>query len=256
VSGGLFNVQSQASYTQVHSTYREDQLFVNNLITRDLNESWQLGVSVPIVYKYLHDPYGLDVDLSNSGLGDMSLQGMWRVGAIHNTLITGTVGLPTGVYDQRYKKAPLRAHSQLGFGRVTGSLAVDHVSDQIWGLIVSGGSCAWRGGENSLSNYRAPSASGYAFAGWFWGPLVPSAGLSVTGFAGHDRDQGQDENSAIVQAAPTFSLEWASDWAAILIGASFPYQFNNVTRDSNGKAVSPWGWGDWTVSLGLSLAPF
>ena len=111
VSGGLFNVQSQASYTRVHSTYLEDQLFVNNLITKDVGEKWQLGVNVPIVYKYLRDPYGLNVDLSNSGLGDVNLQAMRRYGAINDTLFTLSLGLPTGKYDQLYKNAPLDGSS-------------------------------------------------------------------------------------------------------------------------------------------------
>jgi hypothetical protein len=256
VSGGLFNVQSQGSYTLVHSTYREDQFFLNNLITRDVDEKWQLGINVPIVYKYMHNPYGVDVDLSNSGLGDVNLQGMRRFGAINNTLVTWSVGLPTGKYNQRYKNAPIRAQSQLGFGKISSALTLDHIDDEVWGLFVTGGTVAWRGGENSMSNYRAPSASAYAFTGWFLGPLVPAVGLSMTGFTAHDRDQGQDQNSALAQAAPTLSIEWASAWFAVLAGASFPYQYNGVTQDSNGKPVSPWGWGDWTVSVGLSFAPF
>jgi hypothetical protein len=255
VSGGLFSVQTQANYTRIHSTYLEDQFFLNNLITRDLDEKWQLGVNVPIVYKYMHDPYALNIDLTNTGLGDVSVQAMRRLGAINDTLLTLNVGLPTGTYDQHYRMAPVRAHSQLGFGRFTGAATLDHVADEIWGLFVTGATVAWRGGENAMANYRAPSASAYAFTGWFWGPVVPSLGLSVTGFSAHDRDQGQDENSALFQAAPTFALEWSSPWFALLAGGSFPYQYNGVT-EANGKKVSPWGWSDWTVSLGLSFAPF
>jgi hypothetical protein len=213
-------------------------------------------VNVPVVYKYLKDPYGLGIDLSNSGLGDVNLQALRRFGAINDTFLTLSVGLPTGKFDQRYKNAPVRAHSQLGFGKLTGAVTLDHLKDEVWGIIVTGATASWRGGENSISNYRAPSASAYAFTGWFLGPLVPALGLSLTGFSAHDRDQGQDENSAYAQAAPTVSIEWASEWIAILAGASFPYQYNGVTKDANGRAVSPWGWGDWTLSLGISLAPF
>jgi hypothetical protein len=256
VSGGLFNVQSQGTYTLVHSTYLEDQYYLNNLITKDVSEKWQLGVSIPLVYKYMHDPYGLNVDLSNSGLGDVNLQAMRRLGSINNTLLTWSVGLPTGKYDQHYKNAPIRAHSQLGFGRLTSALTLDHVADEVWGLIVAGASASWRGGENSMSNYRAPSASSYIFTGWFVGPLVPALGLSLTGFTAHDRDQGQPETGALLQAAPTLSVEWATPFCAVLAGASFPYQYTGVFADSNGKSISPWGWGDWTVSVGLAFAPF
>jgi len=123
VSGGLFNVMCQATYMKIdNATRQEEHLYVNSLITKDVSEKWNLGISVPVVYKYLRDPYGLNIDLSNSGLGDIYLQATRRLGAINDTLLTAAVGLPTGTWNQTYKNTPLRQHQQLGFGKVAGSL--------------------------------------------------------------------------------------------------------------------------------------
>src|SRR4051812_10348393 len=89
VSGGLFNVLSQATYLPINDPTRQEyHLYVNTLISKDVSEKWNLGVSIPVVYKYLRDPYGLNVDLSNSGLGDVYLQATRKLGAINDTLLT------------------------------------------------------------------------------------------------------------------------------------------------------------------------
>lgn len=257
VTGGLFNLLCQANYTPMvkEAGKHEHQFFLNSLITHDVHEKWQIGASIPIVYKYLVDPHGVNMDLSNSGLGDVSLQVTRRLGAINDTLLTASLGLPTGKHDVRYKMKYLRQHQQLGFGKVAGSLSLDHVRDQLWGLVLLGASASWRGGENDLANYRAPSASTYAFTGFFVGRLVPSVGLSLTGFAGHDRDRGQDENSGLFLVAPTVAVNWAGDWIGLLVGASFPYQYDGLHRTADGPH-NPWGWGTWSVSAGVMLAPF
>jgi hypothetical protein len=260
-SGGLFGVQTMSSYSRLTDPAdAQHQLFVTTLITRDIGDAWQLGLSLPYVYKFLVNPYGeiggRVMDLSNSGLGDMFVQATHRFGAIRDTLVTVQLGLPTGKWDTAYRTKVLRQDQQLGFGRYAAGLTVDHIMDQVWGLVVVGGSAAYRGGENKLASYRAPSASAYAFAGYFLGPLVPSLGVSLTGFAGHDKDQSLAENSALALVAPTAALEWSTDWIAVLVGASFPYQYDGVKVDSNGAARKPYGFGSWTLSLGITLAPF
>jgi hypothetical protein len=256
VSGGLFNVECQGNYTPLLSDPKklEYQFFLSTLISMDL-EKWILGVNMPLVYKYMRDPYGLNVDLSNSGLGDVFLQVTRKLGTINDTLVTAAVGLPTGKWDQQYKNDYLRQHQQLGFGKPAFALTIDHTMDEIWGKIVVGGSGTWRGGENKIANYRAPSASTYAFVGYFLGPLVPAMGLSLTGFTGHDRDRSQPENSGLYLISPTFSLEWSTDWIAVLAGASFPYQYDGI-HELDGARKSPWGWGAYTVTLGVAFAPF
>jgi hypothetical protein len=258
VSGGLFNVQDQACYTPLLTDPQrvEHQFFLTTLVSRDIDQKWSLGVSVPVVYKYLRDPYKKQIDLSNSGLGDVYVQAARKFGAINDTTVTASLGLPTGKYDQQWRMEYLRQHQQLGFGKLAGALMLDHVVDETWGLLVIGGTGAWRGGQNSLGSYRAPSGTVYGYAGYFWGALVPAVGLSVTGLTGHDRDRGQEELTGLAIAAPSLSLEWANPWIAVWAGASLPLQYDGVPVDANGRTRSPWGLGSWSVGLGLSIAPF
>jgi hypothetical protein len=259
VSGGLFNVQCQANYAPLFTTPKrpEHQLFLNTLVTASVTEKVVLGANVPFVYKYLVDPDVNRVDISNGGLGDASVQGTYKLGPINATSVTAVLGLPSGVYDaKKYGTTYLRQHQQTGFGRVTGSLMVDHTMDEIWGVVVLGGVAAYRGGENRLGNYRAPSATGYAYAGRFVGPFVPAVGLALTGFAGHDRDRTEEERTALVSVAPSLSIEWATEYFALLLGGTIPYQYDGFDKDSEGRPRTPHGFGPWMVALGISVAPF
>lgn len=268
-TGGLFNVQVQANYSELGSApYKDHNLFVNTLITRDLGQKWSFGVNVPYVYKYFDDPFMLyspqtvpptpGLDVSNAGLGDVSVQGTHKFGSINDTSLTLVLGLPTGTYTAAYPgHTAFGQQRQLGFGKITGAAIVDHTIDQIWGVIVLGGVASYRGGQNSpLENYRSPSATGYGYAGYFWGPFVPACGLTLTGFQKHDRDKSQEEGSALFVAAANFSLEWSTDWMALLAGVQFPYQYDGYRKDVNGFARSPWGRGPWLVALGVALSPF
>jgi hypothetical protein len=269
VTGGLFNVQEQVSYTKLGSTvggtdYPEYNFFFNTLITADVGEKWNFGINLPIVYKYLVDPNHIGsqwtpaVDYSNSGVGDISLLATRRLGRINSLSLTGIVGFPTGVYDVRYSAGGklLNQSQQIGFGERTGSLILDQTLDQVWGLIVVGGAAAWRGGENKISNYRAPSGTLYGYAGYFLGPFVPAFGLSITGFTGHDRDQDAIQTTPLYSAAANLSIEWSTAWLALLVAASFPYGYDGIKLDENGQARSPWRLQPWTVSLGVAAAPF
>jgi hypothetical protein len=257
VSGGLFNVTEQASYTHLPANPKEEKdLFLNTLITYDLTHKWVLGVNIPIVYKYLYDPFSLGYNVSNSGLGDMGFQLTRKFGAINDTLVTAVVGTPTGNFDTTYKMKPFSQSQQLGFGKYTGTLLVDHILDQVWGIVVVGGLASWRGGHNKLDNYRAPSATGYAYTGYFLGPLVPTVGFGITGFTRHDQDQTQDLNSGLLVFAGNVSIEWSTDWIAVLAGASFPYQYDGVRTDAFGMPRSPWRFAPWIASIGVAISPF
>ena len=164
--------------------------------------------------------------------------------------------MPTGTWNTAYRNSPLRQHQQLGFGKLTGSLTVDHTMDQTWGLVVLGGVGSYRGGENKLGNYRAPSGTAYSYAGFYLGPFVPTLGLAATAFNGHDRDRTEEENSALFLVAANASLEWSTDWIAILVGASLPYQYDGVYKNSEGFPKSPWRWGQWVFGMGVTVAPF
>jgi hypothetical protein len=168
------------------------------------------------------------------------------------------VGLPTGTHDAEYKHDLLTQEKQLGPGEVTGSLTLDHTLDQTWGVIVLGGLLAWRGGENELGSYRAPQASAYGYGGYFIGPFVPALGLTLSGFLKPDRDRGIEQDVPLILLAPSLSLEWSTDWVAVLLGVSLPIGLYGNTGENVGglKPPSVTGLQPWTAALGVSVSPF
>ncbi len=257
VTGGLFNVQTQFNYTTLQTkAATQTHYFLNTMITKDVTQHWTAGANVPLIYKSMPNYEGFHHDISNSGLGDVSLLLTRRLGPINATSLTASLGLPTGVSDSRWTTFLLKQSEQTGFGRVTGSLMLEHTLDQTWGVVVLGGVAAYRGGTNKIGNYRAPTASGYAYAGYFLGPFVPAVGLALSGFTGRDRDLSTEQYTALFSATPGVSLEWSTSWVAFLLGATFPYQYDGVSKDTQGAPRSAWGWSAWTVALGVSIAPF
>jgi hypothetical protein len=257
VRGGLFRIECQANY--VHTPYGYNYVG-NTLLSADVGDKWNLGVSVPYLHKYMNDPYGQGFDVMNRGLGDVNLQVTRKLGTIDATAATISVGLPTGKHDATLVRDPnviLPQDRQLGLGKPTATFILDHTIDNLWGPMVLGGLATWRGGENDLGSYRAPSAALYGYVSRLLGPFAPSLGVQVTGFARRDRDQGAEQTDApVVSVAGNLSLEWAGDWAAILFGASLPYDYKGAADDPSGRPRSAWGFGAWTVAVGLALAPF
>jgi hypothetical protein len=264
VSGGLFNVQEQFSYTKLGTVqYPERDYVANTLINADLGEKWSVGINVPLVYKYLSDPQHLApqspaIDYSNGGLGDVSLQVTRRLGSINATSLTGMLGLPTGTHAVSYTAGGtlLNQTAQLGFGKYTGTLVLDHTMDQVWGLVVVGGLASYRGGKNEFDSYRAPTASVYSYAGYFLGPLVPAFGLTLSGFKGHDVDRQSEQFTPLVALSANLSLEWSTPYIAILLAGSIPYKWDGKYTDDSMNPRSPWGFLPWTLALGISMAPF
>ncbi len=249
VTGGLVNVQEQVSYSNIGTApYNEHNLFVNTFINGDLSEKWNIGAIVPLVYKYLDDPQHLApdsaaVNYSNGGLGDISLLVTRRFGRINDTSLTALVGLPTGTWNATYTPNGryLNQNAQLGFGKPTAAVVLDHTMDQVWGLVVVGAVGAYRGGKNKLDSYRAPTASVYSYAGYFLGPFVPSFGLVLSGYSGHDIDQNSPQNTPLVSLAAQAGLEWSTDWIAIMVAGSLPYKYDGNYEDESGLAAIPLG---------------
>lgn len=253
VTGGAFQLQTLGTYLHLEDGYN---LTLYTQVSRDLSEKWNLGVGVPLLYKYYRDYRGLPVDVSNGGFGDVAGFLTRRFGEINDTSLTLLVAFPTGTYDAAYKNDLLTQEKQLGLGRVNGSATLDHTFDKTWGLIVVGSSFAYRGGENALGNYRAPSGAVYGYGGYFMGPWVPSLGLTVQHFFGADRDRGLDQQVLLWSVAATLELEWSTDWIAVLAGFSLPFGWDergvvdgaNVNR---GSRLQP-----WTAGLGVTISPF
>jgi hypothetical protein len=252
--GGLFNLQLMGSYLHLPDGYN---LSLNTQISRDLGEKWNIGLSAPLLYKYYRNYYGLPVDISNAGLGDISAFVTRKFGEINAIALTLSVGAPTGVYDAKYKNDYLTQEKQLGAGRPSGGLMLDYTFDEDWGLAVLGASGSYRGGENKLGNYRAPVASAYGYCGYFMGPWVPSIGLTLQRFFGADRDRGVEQQVRLSSVTGTVALEWSTDWIAILAGASLPYGFE-PTKAAEGDIHGPLrpGLEPWTVAVGVSASPF
>jgi hypothetical protein len=261
-TGGQFQVIEQGNFVHLLDQrgrailhHPGDNYILTSQITRDLTDKWNFGVSIPMVYKYYYDWNQIGEDLSNGGLGDISALLSRRLGPINATTVTAVVGFPTGTYQATYRGTPLSADQQLGFGRVTAGVLLDHTLDQTWGLVVLGGAGGYRGGTNSATNYRAPSGSVWAYTGYFLGPLVPAVGLTLTGFSAQDTTGGFGEtlNAPVATAAVNGSIEWSTDWVAILVGATFPHALRGETWRSSGQ---DFGWLPWTVAFGLSVSPF
>ena len=150
----------------------------------------------------------------------------------------------------------LNQSAQLGFGKPTAALVLDQTFDQVWGLVVVGGVGAWRGGENKLNSYRAPTASLYGYTGYFLGPFVPSFGFVLSGYRGHDVDRNSRADHAAREPV-------GAGWARVVLRLARADGRGNASRTSTTASTStnrvcrdPWGFMPWTVSFGVSAAPF
>ena len=239
VSGGFVEVQCQGNYTRFDDGY---SYTLQNQLSADLGERWNIGVIVPYLYKYQNDPFNQNIDVSNKGMGDINALIGRRFGAIQATSVTLSVGFPTGTHAAEFQMVALSQDRQLGSGTYSGALVIDHTFDRLSGPSVIGGSLSYPGKENSLKNYRAPNASLYAYAGYLLGAFVPAVGVSVMGFRDQDRDQGEPANRQLLMGSVNASLEWSTDWMALLVGTSVPFSKDGLEP--------------WTVSLGVAAAPF
>jgi hypothetical protein len=261
-TGGLFQSISQLNYIHFNDGVGYN-LVATEQITRDINDQWNFGVLVPFVYKYYFDylvlPGEPSVDMSNAGIADINLLGTFRFGPINDNSLTLSIGLPTGTHDARFRGDLLTQEKQLGIGLVTGALTYDHTFDETWGLIVLGGLASWRGGKNSLGNYRAPMTSVYGYAGYFMGPFVPALGVTLTGFLKPDRNLGDEQDVPLVLLGPNASIEWSNDVIAILLGVSVPfglYAKKTTVEAIPGSQPSSTGIQPWTAAIGVSVSPF
>jgi hypothetical protein len=243
-------------------------VITNNQITTDLSDKWNAGVSIPYAYKWYRSPFG-DGPLWNGGLADASVMATRKLGTDNSTLLTGMVILPTGTYKATYTPVGttmpylLGPTQQLGYGKVTGSLLMDHVFDKDWGLIIVGGAANYRGGQQTAAPgapvpaehwYRSPGGTAYAYAGYFLGPLVPTIGVNAVGTRSADTrgDFGDTVGIPVLSVAGQASVEWSNPYLAVLLGTYLPL---SIYQDR---------WGDyghlklqaWTVALGISVSPF
>ena len=249
VRGGMFHLECQANYVKMPYGYN----FVGTtLVSHDLSPRWNLGVSVPYLYKFMNNPYDVGVDIANKGPGDVNALITTRMGETQDWSLTLALGIPTGSHDLKFRTEVLPQDRQLGLGKPTGSLVLDHTIDNDWGPVVVGATAGWRGGKNDQDSFRAPSASVYGYAGYLLGRFVPAFGLSATGWDGLDLDRGQEQAMPVVSVAANLSLEWATDWVAFLLGFSVPfdYRVRSESIETHNRI------GPWTLALGAAFAVF
>jgi len=260
-TGGLFHAAVMSSDVVFDGGYNLSEVVQ---VDRDLDtkQKWNAGVVVPYLYKYYVNYLHLTpaVDISNAGLGDMSVYLTRRLGPINATSVTAGLGLPTGESHAQYKFEYLTQDKQLGLGNFTGWLQVGQTVDETWGLIVLGGIAGYRGGRNDLGSYRAPTGSLYAYAGYFMGPFVPALGISFTGFTGKDQDRGIDQDLPLTVLAGSASIEWSSDYVAVIAAVTLPYSLGDGAV-SRLFGVEPYSRGDgvlqpWSATLGVAVSPF
>jgi hypothetical protein len=252
-TGGLFQSMLVVSYIAYPTTGYD--LIFNEQLTRDITPRLTVGAIIPMDYKYYANFGGIaGLNVTNSGIGDMALLGNYKLGPTNSTSIIGKVGLPTGTWNASYLGTEFTPDKQLGFGKVTGSLLLEHTFDQTWGLVLLGTSANYRGGNNPDGTaYRAPGATAYGFAGYFWGPLVPSVGMQLAAFTQQDTrgSYGENLNTPVMTAALNASLEWSNDYVALLLGGSFPFAIQNTWGQYGGLGRQP-----YILGLGVSVSPF
>jgi hypothetical protein len=62
-------------------------------------------------------------------------------------------------------------------------------------------------------------------------------------------------STPLASFAGNVSLEWSSDWIAVLVAGSYPYGYHGKQK-SEATDVKTWRALPWTVSLGVALSPF
>ena len=113
VKGGLLNLECQASYIDTPYGYN---FIGNTMMSGALTDRWGLAVSMPYLYKYMNDPYAVGIDLANKGPGDASVSVTHAFGDTRNWLVSAAAGIPTGVFDRKFRTRDVAAGSAAGAG--------------------------------------------------------------------------------------------------------------------------------------------
>ena len=243
VTGGA--VDAQVLSTQ---TYAQGDQFTSLSTRLAFSPAQRLGLAlnVPIVRKAGEvTVLGLTRGANISGFGDVSVEGSYRFGAIGAHQVMLTLAAPTGSADAVRQGVVLPQHLQLGSGVPGVTAQYEHTRDQVWGLLLFGGTASYNGWENDIGDFRAPSATAYAHVGYLLDRWAPSAGLTLFGKPIHDRERGAGrpgDRDPLFMLVPSVGLEWSNDWIAVLPAATV--------------GLSPDGFQSVSIGLGLSSSVF
>jgi hypothetical protein len=243
VTGGLIDVQCIAS----QNVYLDGttQLSFSTRLGTNLGYKWALAATVPFMYTAEKvDSFGEELMAYLPGFGDVSLELTRKLGITNAHTLTLGLTAPSGAHDAVRKGVILPQRMQLGSGVLGASLTYEYTLDFDWGPMMFGGTLGYGGWENSVGDFRAPSASAYVHIGYMLGPLVPSAGLNITGRFMSDRERHLNVNNVRERftVSPSVGLEWSSDYLAVMLSFSAPCSFQRM--DS------------WSVGIGLQTSLF
>ena len=228
VNGGLLDLQLQSTLSSANGGLFAT--FNGRVATGSaLLERWIIALNLPLVFKSDEvEVLGAPRQASLAGFGDTSLEIVRKLGITNATRLSLTLSAPLGASNAVREGIVLPQRLQLGSGTLGLGATLEHTLDRDWGLILFGGGANYGGWENSLGDFRAPSANLFAYAGYIWGPFVPSFGLSLLGKFAHDRERYQGLDDALVVASPSAAIEWATDTFALLIGASVAISYQGL----------------------------
>ncbi|HXU80276.1 MAG TPA: hypothetical protein VN914_02690 [Polyangia bacterium] len=239
VTGGLVDAQALTTQTFAHGN---QFTAVSTRLGTSVTERFGLALNVPVLYKVGDvTVLGATKTARLSGFGDLSLELSYKLGAIgaHQLMLIGSA--PTGSHDAVRQGIVLPQHLQLGAGVPGATLQYQHTRDRDWGLVLVGATANYAGWENSIGDWRSPSATAYGYAGYILGRWVPSAGLTLFGKPMHDRERGADRPDhldPLMMVVPSLALEWSSDWIAVLPAATVGISYNGLESVSLGLGIS------------------
>ncbi len=242
VTGGLLDLQCIGSTTVLDNG---TATVINLRPGMAMGDKWNFAFNVPMVHKTQDDldVFGEEKSASITGYGDISLELTRKLGITNSSNLTLVVAFPNAAHNAVRQGVVLPQQSQLGAGKLSGSMTFEHTFDKMWGLIIAGGNLGYGGGENSIGDYRSPSGSAYVYTGYLLGPFVPSVGLTLAGKTRHDRERHEIlDEQPLYTANANLALEWSSDYLAILLGG-----VGSFSKD---------GLESWTVALGASASVF
>jgi hypothetical protein len=174
VTGGLLDVQLLPSETLSHGNS------FSTLLPRfgvSPTQRWGLALYAPILYKEGDvTVLGQSKTARIAGFGDVSLEASRKLGRTGAHLLSLIASLPVGAHDAIRQGIVLPQYLQLGSGVLGATAQYQYTRDRDWGLMLMGGTINYGGSENSIGDWRAPSATASTHVGYIVGPLVPSAG--------------------------------------------------------------------------------
>lgn len=249
VTGGLIDIQCTAS----QSFYPDgaEQLTFSTRLAHNLTPKWTLAANIPFRYNVeeVLDASDETRTAHLPGFGDVGLEVTRKLGITNAHSLTLSASFPSGAHDAVRHGVVLPQRMQLGNGTVSAGMIYEHTRDAVWGIMIFGGNLFYNGWENQIAesvsggDFRGPTASAYMHLGYILGPFVPSAGLTVTGRFMDDRERGIGIGAPWAMIVPNLTIEWSSDWVALLLSASLPLSFEN-------------GIENWLVGVGVQTSLF